>query len=441
MRDTILPIVNKYDNQPKTKGETMKPETKSETKTWRMVFIYTMIFEIVLNILLIIFEPTYIFDWDAYMEEVYGAFHNRTFDYSKLKGDTGALVYPAGFVWLYTIFYKLFQWDYVHFTTEYPESRKNISGYDERTIRPTGRMYSIQFMHLILYLVVLTLLFRIYRRTRKLPPYAFPLIVLSRRVHSIFVLGFFNDCFALLFFLLALDRYTLDKWFLGCIFYSIAVSIKMNILLFAPGLLYLLLRRFGIVKTIFPHLFICAFVQVILALPFLMQYPIEYLKGAFNFGRKFIYIWSVNFQFVPEEIFQSKLFSISLIIGQLMMLLVFYTLIWSKLGKVGKKILNPNANEIVYVLLTANFIGIVFCRSLHYQFYVWYHFSIIYLLWQTNFPTILRIVIILTIEIAWNQHPAQPWSSLLLIASHVSLLAGLYSKGIKSDSMKGKRGD
>ena len=44
MRDTILPIVNKYDNQPKTKGETMKPETKSETKTWRMVFIYTMIF-------------------------------------------------------------------------------------------------------------------------------------------------------------------------------------------------------------------------------------------------------------------------------------------------------------------------------------------------------------------------------------------------------------
>ena len=74
------------------------------------------------------------------MEEVYGAFHNRTFDYSKLKGDTGALVYPAGFVWLYTIFYKLFLWDYVHFTTEYPESRKNISGYDERTIRPTGRM-------------------------------------------------------------------------------------------------------------------------------------------------------------------------------------------------------------------------------------------------------------------------------------------------------------
>ena len=214
-------------------------------------------------------------------------------------------------------------------------------------------MYSIQFMHLILYLVVLTLLFRIYRRTRKLPPYASPLIVLSRRVHSIFVLGFFNDCFALLFFLLALDRYTLDKWFLGCIFYSIAVSIKMNILLFAPGLLYLLLRRFGIVKTIFPHLFICAFVQVILALPFLMQYPIEYLKGAVNFGRKFIYIWSVNFQFVPEEIFQSKF---SLIIGQLIMLLVFYTSIWSN-KEIGKKILNQmQMKSYMFASLNVGFI-------------------------------------------------------------------------------------
>merc|ERR1711991_367720 len=83
------------------------------------------------------FEPTYIFDWDAYMEEVYGVFHNHTFDYSKLKGDTGALVYPAGFVWLYTIFYKLFQWDYVHFTTEYPEAERIYQAMTrERSGRP-----------------------------------------------------------------------------------------------------------------------------------------------------------------------------------------------------------------------------------------------------------------------------------------------------------------
>jgi alpha-1,3-mannosyltransferase len=422
-------------------SETIKGETSSETKTWKMVFIYTMLFEIILNIILILYEPTYIFDWDAYMEEVYGAFHNYTFDYSKLKGDTGALVYPAGFVWLYTLFYKVFQWDYVHFTTEYPESRKNISGYDARTIRPAGRMYGIQVMHFVLYLMVLTLLFRIYRRTRNLPPYAFPLLVLSRRVHSIFVLGFFNDCFALFFFLLALDRYTLNKWFLGCVLYSLAVSIKMNILLFAPGLLYLLLKRFGLMKTIFPHLFVCAFVQIILALPFLIQYPLEYFKGAFNFGRKFIHMWSVNFQFLPENIFQSKIFSIGLILGQLFTLYLFNKYVWSRMENATVS-LNTHANETVYVMLTANFIGIVFCRSLHYQFYVWYHFSIVYLLWQTKYATTIKFITLLAIEIAWNQHHPEAWSAVVLLVSHLSLLFGLFSKGFKSDNVwKGSRGD
>ena len=32
---------------------------------------------------------------------------NGTTDYSLLKGDTGPLVYPAGFVWFYAILYKI----------------------------------------------------------------------------------------------------------------------------------------------------------------------------------------------------------------------------------------------------------------------------------------------------------------------------------------------
>lgn len=42
---------------------------------------------------------------------------------------------------------------------------------------------------------------------------------------------------------------------------SAAVSIKMNIFLFAPGLLVLLLARFGVKRTI-PHLALCALLQV-----------------------------------------------------------------------------------------------------------------------------------------------------------------------------------
>ena len=43
-------------------------------------------------------------DWDAYMEEVEG-FINGTYDYTLLKGDTGPLVYPAGFVYIFSGLY------------------------------------------------------------------------------------------------------------------------------------------------------------------------------------------------------------------------------------------------------------------------------------------------------------------------------------------------
>ena len=50
----------------------------------------------------------------------------------------------------------------------------------------------------------------------------------------------------------------LKPLFLLC---SFAVSVKMNVLLFAPGLLVLMLRSFGFWQTI-PKLMICAATQV-----------------------------------------------------------------------------------------------------------------------------------------------------------------------------------
>lgn len=39
-------------------------------------------------------------DWKAYMEEVQGV-ENGEYDYANLKGGTGPLVYPGGFVWIF----------------------------------------------------------------------------------------------------------------------------------------------------------------------------------------------------------------------------------------------------------------------------------------------------------------------------------------------------
>ena len=43
------------------------------------------------------------------------------------------------------------------------------------------------------------------------------------------------------------------------------------------------------------------------------------------------------------------------------------------------------STEIPLILFTANFIGVCFSRSLHYQFYVWYFHSLPLLLWFTPY--------------------------------------------------------
>ncbi|KAI7983081.1 Dol-P-Man:Man(5)GlcNAc(2)-PP-Dol alpha-1,3-mannosyltransferase [Camellia lanceoleosa] len=79
-----------------------------------------------------------------------------------------------------------------------------------------------------------------------LPWWALSLLCLSKRVHSIFVLRLFNDCFATTLFHAALAVLLNQKWHLGLIIFSGAVSIKMNVLLYAPPLLLLMLKAMDI---------------------------------------------------------------------------------------------------------------------------------------------------------------------------------------------------
>lgn len=137
-------------------------------------------------------------------------------------------------------------------------------------------------------------------------------LLFSKRIHSLFVLRMFNDCVAVAISNVALLLFTHHQWRLGCFLYSVAVSVKMNILLQSPGLLLVLLLATGINETVV-CLSICAGVQVFLALPFLSTYPIEYLSRSFELGRVFMYKWTVNFKFLSEEFFVSKWFSLLLL--------------------------------------------------------------------------------------------------------------------------------
>jgi alpha-1,3-mannosyltransferase len=72
----------------------------------------------------------------------------------------------------------------------------------------------------------------------------------------------------------------------------------------------------------------------------------------------------------------------------------------------------------------------VFARSLHYQFYCWYFHSLPLLLVQTSLPVVVKVLVMVGIEVAFNVYPATWWSSLLLQVCHLILLAGLYFSNI-----------
>lgn len=79
----------------------------------------------------------------------------------------------------------------------------------------------------------------------QVPPYVFPLLVLSKRLHSIFVLRCFNDCFAVLGLFAALFCYQRDQWHLGSFFFATGLNVKMSLLLPLPAMGILMIQKLG----------------------------------------------------------------------------------------------------------------------------------------------------------------------------------------------------
>ncbi|CAG2109091.1 unnamed protein product, partial [Medioppia subpectinata] len=324
-------------------------------------------------------------DWSTYVEQVQ-CFLNGSLNYSDIKGETGPIVYPAGHLYIYTILYYL-------------------------TNRGTNILCA-QYLFAFIYLITLFAVFRIYHKMdSKLPPFAFVFMCCtSYRIHSIYVLRLFNDTIAMALLYIAINFFIDRKWTFGSVFYRlalidnkkdniIAVSVKMNVLLFAPALLLLLLETNHIRNTI-ANISVCAFIQLAIGLPFLLSHPKSYIWNSFNFGRVFEHKWTVNWRFVANSVFVSHYFHITLLALHLIALLILLT------------------------LFTANFIGMAFSRSLHYQFYVWYFHSLPFLLWTTSYSPKTKLCILGLIELSWNTYPSTHLSSGLLHVVHLIILIG-----------------
>ena len=62
-----------------------------------------------------------------------------------------------------------------------------------------------------------------------------PLLVLSKRLHSIFMLRLFNDGFAVFFLFAAVACYQRKWWTLGSLAFSLGLGVKMSLLLALPA--------------------------------------------------------------------------------------------------------------------------------------------------------------------------------------------------------------
>lgn len=156
-------------------------------------------------------------DWKAYMEQI--AIYNKgERDYKRIEGGTGPLVYPGAHVLIYRVLYWL------------TDKGTNIQ--------------AAQYIFAMVYLSTLAVVLQCYRNA-KVPPYVFPLLILSKRLHSIFMLRCFNDCFAVLGLFAAIYCYQTKRWHLGSFFYTTGLNVKMSLLLPLPAMGFLFLQALG----------------------------------------------------------------------------------------------------------------------------------------------------------------------------------------------------
>ncbi|KAI0273566.1 mannosyltransferase [Gloeopeniophorella convolvens] len=371
-----------------------------------------IIADVVLTQLIVRFVPFTEIDWETYMYQV-NLYLKGERNYSSISGPTGPLVYPAGHVHIHAFLYKL------------TDAGKNLA--------------LSQQIYALLYSLSLTLSCAIYRQAGGFPNWVILLLPLSKRLHSIFVLRLFNDVWAVVLTqlsILALGRGLHD---LAILLFSVALSVKMSVLLYFPALLVILVRQRGLATTT-RLCFTILSIQGVLAYPFLLEHPLPYIKNAFDLGRVFLYKWTVNWRFLSEEGFLDPRFARALMIGHISVLVAFGLFRWCRSAGGVAAVLNralrypsrpgsgvpATSDEVITTVLTSNLIGILFARSLHYQFYSWYAYQVPFLAWRTRYPVVLKLAIIGAIEYAWNVYPSTAVSSGVLCLAHIILLAGVW---------------
>lgn len=217
--------------------------------------------------------------------------------------------------------------------------------------------------------------------------------------------------------------------------YSWGLGIKMSLLLVLPavGIVLFLGRGFyGSLRLVW----LMAQVQLAIAIPFLAKNPRGYLGRAFELSRQFKFEWTVNWRMLGEELFLSKPFALSLLGLHVALLLIFILARWIRPAGRPLSAMIPaflrgkppfsqteelrissrvTPEYVMTTILTANVIGLLCARSLHYQFYAYLAWATPYLLWRACPIPALAFLVWGVQEAAWNVFPSTNNSSALVV--------------------------
>jgi len=144
---------------------------------------------------------------------------------------------------------------------------------------------------------------------------------------------------------------------------------------------------------------------------------------------------SANWKMLPPALFYHRAFPLALLAVHLFCLGMLAARVWTAkqggllraLQLAPRRALHPE--HVLVTLVGCNCVGVLFARSLHFQFYCWYAHSVPLLLWRCEtLPTALKLLCLGLLEYAWSygldrvEGTSTPASSLSLQLAHALLL-------------------
>ncbi|KAJ6251206.1 hypothetical protein M0813_15294 [Anaeramoeba flamelloides] len=398
----FLIIVDRFENYFVNKIRNIKYYPKMSSLIHKFLYYLPFYLTIFSIYEIITQQTTFVNDWPAHMSHIQQFLKEKTLDYSHYMHHHGPNTYPAGWQYLYSVFY---------FITNF------------------GSITLFQILFAVFELLLMILIFRtISLKHLKLPLAIAILAIFSNRLHLYNIRVLTNDFPSTFGLYIVFCLFLNKKWIWASIAYSFVVATKLNFIFYSPVIFLILLHSVGFMKTILLCLVMLS-EQILLALPFILVNPIGYLQNAYDVNRILFWEKSRNFKFVGLEIFDDSRWHVLLLCLILIILVMFLKKINILLQKiqVGSDYWK---RLIIFSLMFSNFIFITFSRGLHTPFFVWYFYSFSTICYFSGIPNLFIITFCITHEVFfrfWHSHILEMWITLVYFLINLFVIISTFN--------------